>query len=152
MTSVHSHSAGETLNLGKSFAATLHCGDVVALLGDLGTGKTQFVAGACEALGVRVPVTSPTFTFINEYHADNCTVVHVDLYRIAAERELASLGVEEYFDDHHVCFVEWADRMKRYLPDSFIEVTFAHGQSLDERLINVDRSGINKRRTSGVTL
>jgi tRNA threonylcarbamoyladenosine biosynthesis protein TsaE len=149
MTLVRTQSVEETVSLGRSFASSLKCGDVVALFGDLGTGKTHFVAGACGGLGVQSHVTSPTFTFVNEYVAAKCTVVHVDLYRIKAEGELSGLGVEEYFNERYVCFVEWADRMKRYLPSAFIEVTFAHGDNQNERLITVNRSRIKEQSLGG---
>ena len=75
-------SPGETIDLGRSFAFRLRPGDVVALLGDLGTGKTRFVMGVCEALGARGHIASPTFTLINEYPAPFGIVAHIDLYRI----------------------------------------------------------------------
>ena len=82
-------------------------GDVVGLIGELGSGKTQFVSGVCEGLGVTVRVTSPTFTLINEYPAPAGNVVHIDLYRIDTGAELAELGIEEYFNDRNICL----DRM-----------------------------------------
>ncbi|MCK5572059.1 MAG: tRNA (adenosine(37)-N6)-threonylcarbamoyltransferase complex ATPase subunit type 1 TsaE, partial [Bacteroidetes bacterium] len=82
MKQVVSLSPEDTLGLGRDYAARLRPGDVVALMGELGSGKTQFVAGICEGLGVRGHVASPTFTFINEYAAPFGTVAHIDLYRI----------------------------------------------------------------------
>src|SRR5437867_11545985 len=135
MTSLHSHSCEETVQLGKALAATLKGGDVVALSGDLGTGKTHFIAGVCDGLHVRAHVASPTFTFINEYPADGRTVVHVDLYRISSDRELFDLGIEEYFSEQYVCLIEWAERMAEFLPHSSIQVRLAYGEGDNDRLI-----------------
>ena len=80
------------LALGQIVRAELHPGDVVALLGDLGSGKTRFVMGVCDALGARGHVASPTFTLINEYPAPFGAVVHVDMYRIGSRGELRNWG------------------------------------------------------------
>jgi tRNA threonylcarbamoyladenosine biosynthesis protein TsaE len=150
MTSYHSHSAGETVRLGKQFAASLKGGTVVALTGDLGTGKTHFIGGVCEGLGVRGHVASPTFTIINEYPSDGVTVAHIDLYRIESSRELRELGVEEYFGDRFICLIEWAERMAEYLPQSCIRVTLAYGQQENDRLIVIDQPRRATRRMDGV--
>jgi len=150
MTSYQSHSTEETVRLGKEFAASLRNGNVVALTGDLGTGKTHFIAGVCEGLGVRGHVASPTFTIINEHPSDNCTVVHVDLYRIESSRELVELGVEEYFGERFICLIEWAERMTEYLPQSYIQVTLAYGEQDNDRLIMIDQIRTAARRAGGV--
>jgi len=134
-------SPGETINLGKSFAPRLHPGDVVALLGDLGTGKTRFVMGVCEALGARGHVASPTFTLINEYPAPFGAVVHIDMYRIGSRGELRELGIEEYFDDRHICLIEWAESVLDLLPPDHYQVEIAHGTSEEERTVRISRSG-----------
>jgi tRNA threonylcarbamoyladenosine biosynthesis protein TsaE len=134
-----SHSPEETVRLGKQFAASLRDDNVVALTGDLGTGKTHFIAGMCEGLGVRGHVASPTFTIINEYPSEGRTVVHVDLYRIASSRELHELGVEEYFGERFICLIEWAERMAEYLPRSYIQVKLAYGEQDNDRLIVIEQ-------------
>ncbi len=134
-------SPGETIELGRSFASRLRPGDVVALLGELGTGKTRFVMGVCEALGTGGHVSSPTFTLINEYPAPFGAVVHIDMYRIGSRRELRELGIEEYFDDRHVCLIEWAESVLELLPPEHFEVEFAHGASQQERTVRISRSG-----------
>ena len=133
--------------MGVSFAASLHGGDVVALSGDLGTGKTHFIAGACAGLGVRGHVASPTFTIIHEYPASTCTAVHIDLYRVSSDAELAQLGIEEYFAERYICFIEWAERMGMHLPASAIRVKLAHGTGHDERTITLDRVPGNVGKT-----
>ena len=139
MISFQSHSSEETTRLGRSFAASLKKGDVVALSGDLGTGKTHFIGGVCAGLGVRGHVASPSFTIINEYSADGFTVVHVDLYRIAARSEMISLGIEEYFGERYICLIEWSERMEHYLPQSYIQVNLTYGEGDNDRQIMIDQ-------------
>lgn len=134
-------SPGETTDLGRSFASRLQPGDVVALVGDLGTGKTRFVMGVCEALGARGHVASPTFTLINEYPAPFGAVVHVDMYRIASRIELRELGIEEYFDNQHVCLIEWAESILDLLPPEYYRVEITHGVREQERTVRISRSG-----------
>ena len=132
------HSPQETVELGKSFAATLSPGDVVALSGNLGSGKTQFVAGVCAGLGVRHRAVSPTFTIINEYPGGGVKVVHVDLYRIERQGELAELGVEEYFTEQCICLIEWAEKAFGILPRHHRVVKIRYGKTDTEREIEID--------------
>jgi tRNA threonylcarbamoyladenosine biosynthesis protein TsaE len=127
------------MRLGNAFALSLKRGDVVALIGELGTGKTHFITGACAGLGARGHIASPTFTIINEYMADGFSVVHIDLYRITSRAELAELGIEEYFNDRHICLIEWAERMIDSLPDEYVKVELTYGAEDNERLITVDQ-------------
>ena len=150
MTSYQSHSAEETLRLGRQFAASLKNGDVAALTGDLGTGKTHFIAGVCEGLGVRGHVASPTFTIVSEYPSAGCTVVHIDLYRIESSRELRELGVEEYFDERYICLIEWAERMADYLPQSSIRVSLTYGEQDNDRIIVIDQLQTAAGKAGGV--
>jgi tRNA threonylcarbamoyladenosine biosynthesis protein TsaE len=126
-----------TAELGRTYASSVLPGAVVALIGDLGTGKTQFIGGLCSALGVTVPVTSPTFTLINEYPAPFGAVIHVDLYRIGSRREIAELGLEEYFTDRTVCLIEWAEKLQGLLPPGARVLRFFHGTSERERVIEI---------------
>jgi len=127
----------ETIDLGKWFAASLKRGDVVALCGNLGSGKTQFAKGICIGLGVRDRVTSPTFTFVNEFVAPVGDVVHIDLYRVGSEAELTELGIEEYFNQRCICLVEWAEKVMNRLPLQYHLVTFSFGASEEERKIEI---------------
>ena len=137
MTASHTNSQEETRALGKSFASSLRPGDVVALYGTLGSGKTRFIDGVCDGLGVRTHATSPTFTLINEYPASFGAVVHIDLYRIESVQELAELGIEEYFGGRHICLIEWADLLRDILPRRHFEVRLAHGDGESERDITI---------------
>lgn len=139
MTVFASHSAGETARCGRSFAANLKPGDVVALSGSLGSGKTHFVKGICEGLGAEGNVSSPTFTIINEYPAPFGTVAHIDLYRIRSLQEVAELGLEEYLTDRCVTLIEWPEMVAGILPPGCIEVTFDYGTGEDDRTIRIGR-------------
>lgn len=137
MTGATTHSDEQTIALGAAFAGELRPGDVVALFGDLGTGKTRFVLGACRRLGMTGPVTSPTFTLVNEYEGKTGKIVHVDLYRIGSRAQLAELGLEEYFDGSAICFVEWAEQARDLLPAVHYEVHLAHGADATERSVTI---------------
>ncbi len=135
MKTYRTHSARETVEVGRTFAAQLKPGDCVALSGTLGSGKTQFVIGVCEGLQARAHATSPTFTFINEYSAPFGTVVHIDLYRIEKPSELDALGVEEYFNERCICLIEWPEMIADRLPPRHYAVELRHGAAEDEREI-----------------
>ncbi len=114
-----------TLEVAASFAQTLGFKAVVALSGELGTGKTVFTKGVAHALGVKENVTSPSFTLINEYHGD-VAIYHMDFYRLNGIKEILDIGVEDYFFDNNICLVEWAEKMGDLLPDSTIRVLIRH--------------------------
>lgn len=115
------HSVEETVAFGARFGQNLQSGDVVALIGNLGSGKTQFTRGICQGLGVAQPVTSPTFVLINEYDG-NLPVYHFDFYRLESETEIRDLGIDDYFNDTGICVIEWAERGLNLLPENRIEV------------------------------
>src|SRR5260221_2029680 len=117
----------ETEALAADLAETLHPGDVVAVSGDLGAGKTTFVRGAARALGVREPVSSPTFTIGHRYDAP-VPVAHLDLYRLAGIDPEEWGDLEPYFDGT-VAFVEWPEHGGEWLPERRGTVTLSH---LDE--------------------
>jgi len=133
-------SAEETIAAGREFGALLNGGDVVAISGTLGSGKTCFVKGISEALGVRSHVGSPTFTLINEYPGARTTVVHIDLYRLKSGRELRDLGIMEYFSDDRICLIEWPELVQSLLPENHYVVNIQHGSQQSERIITIDRT------------
>jgi len=128
-------SPGETEVLAARLAGRLRAGDVIAVSGELGTGKTTFVRGAARALGVREPVSSPTFTIGHRYEAP-VPVAHLDLYRLAAVDPEEWADLEPYFDGT-VAFVEWPEHAGDWLPDTRATVRLVH---IDEshRQVSID--------------
>jgi tRNA threonylcarbamoyladenosine biosynthesis protein TsaE len=133
------YSAAATQALGQQLGETLRPGQVVALSGDLGAGKTTFTQGIGRGLGVRERITSPTFTLVNEYVGrDGITLIHTDSYRLgemtnplsdgeSASQEAATFGMDEILDrPDAVIVIEWAERLKSLLPDDYLEVRLAH--------------------------
>ena len=129
-----SSSAEETESVGARLAADLRTGDLVTVAGELGSGKTTFVRGACRALGVVDPVTSPTFTVGHRY-AGRVDVSHLDLFRFAGVSAAEWGDLEPYFDDA-VCFVEWPEAGEGVLPPARFAVTLRHAGD-DRRQIAV---------------
>lgn len=115
-------SESDTGRLGAALARLLSPGLVVALVGELGSGKTRLVQAVAEPLGVdRAEVTSPTFVLIQEYHGRQ-TIYHFDTYRLRDEDEFLELGAGELFESDGVCFVEWADRVADLLPADHLRI------------------------------
>jgi len=125
----------QTRAIASVLADGLHGGDVVVLAGDLGAGKTTFVQGAAEALGVRTHVTSPSFVLVREY-AGRARIVHVDVYRMSSLHEVIDLGYEELFAPDTITFIEWGDAVGDVLPDARFEVEI-RVESDDERRIAI---------------
>lgn len=108
-----------TFEWGRGLARSLKVGDVVALCGHLGAGKTQAVKGIVAGLGSQAEVTSPTFTLVHEYLDGQAPIYHFDFYRMEREEEVLSLGWDDYLDDEAgIVLVEWADLFPRLMPDS----------------------------------
>ena len=105
------HSPGETEKLGEALALRLRPGDVVAYRGDLGAGKTAFTRGLAKGLGVREPVTSPTYTIVNEYTSGRMPLFHFDMYRLRSADDLFDIGWEDYLERGGVCAVEWSENV-----------------------------------------
>jgi tRNA threonylcarbamoyladenosine biosynthesis protein TsaE len=130
---ITTHSEDDTAAVGRDIAATLSAGDVLLLYGDLGAGKTAFVRGLAEGLGVaREEVSSPTFTLIQEYRGGRLPLFHVDLYRIEDPREFDELGLDEIAEDG-VLAIEWADRYPSPPPATF-RVEIAHAGQSERRI------------------
>jgi tRNA threonylcarbamoyladenosine biosynthesis protein TsaE len=122
---VETSSPEETEALAAGLAGRLRIGDVVAVSGELGTGKTTFVRGACAALGVREHVTSPTYTIGHRYHGERGEVSHLDLYRFQGVSAAEWGDLEPYFDDA-IAFVEWPEAGEGVLPAPRYAVHLAH--------------------------
>jgi tRNA threonylcarbamoyladenosine biosynthesis protein TsaE len=134
-----SSSPEDTRAIAAALAAALRPGDVVALSGDLGAGKTCLVQGAASALGVTERVTSPTFVLLRE-HQGTMPVRHLDVYRLSNLQELTDLGFEELLDPSAVVFIEWGDAIGPLLPDEFLEIQI-RGDDEDPRAIDLHAHG-----------
>ena len=132
--------ASETRLFGRELAAELAPGDLVALTGDLGTGKTCLVQGICDGLGVEEVVNSPTFVLLNVYDGTGergpLRIYHFDLYRLERVDELADIGADQFFHEADaVTLVEWADRLPELLPGRRWRVGLEYGDGEQERRI-----------------
>lgn len=118
-----SHSPARTRAIGRAIAQRLERGDVVALFGELGSGKTTLVRGLALGLGVapEEPVSSPTFVLLQVYHG-RLVLYHLDLYRLSSPQELFGIGIEELLSPDGVTVIEWADRAERMLPATVIRI------------------------------
>ncbi len=134
---VISDSVDATQALARRLAPTLQPGSVLALHGDLGSGKTCFVTGVARALDIPDAITSPTFTMINEY-VGTLGLCHMDLYRISNPDELFTLGLDDYFDSDGITVIEWAERAGDLLPEDTIHVLFEVLDAPDSRRITIE--------------
>jgi tRNA threonylcarbamoyladenosine biosynthesis protein TsaE len=132
------HNEQETIAAGKEFGAGLAPGSVVALFGDLGAGKTRFIKGICEGLGIQKHVSSPTFTIVHEYPIPAGTIYHFDFYRVRSLQEIIDLGFEEYFHADSICLIEWAEKGQSLLPANRFEVYMDIGNDPDTREIRIE--------------
>ena len=151
---VQSLSSEDTYALGKKLGKVLQGGDVLCLLGDLGAGKTVLAKGIGEALGVKEPMTSPTFTFQIEYSAISqdkpVRLIHMDLYRLRYPEEVEIIGVEDAFQVDVICLIEWPQIAEDILPENALKVQIegagesnrkivlkSHSQTWEERLKDI---------------
>ena len=131
-----SHSPAETQEFAARFAGEIGPGSVVALKGELGAGKTQFVKGLAAALGCSAAVASPTFTIIHEYPGGRLPVFHFDLFRLEDRESVARLGLDDYFFGDGVSVIEWADRFADFVPEKARWIDFEI-KSESDRIITV---------------
>jgi len=125
-----SASTAETIEFGRRLAPELRAGIVLALHGDLGTGKTCLVKGIALGLGVAQEVTSPTFTLIHEYRGGRLPLYHVDLYRLDSTEQAVAIGIEDYLQAGGVTVIEWAEKIESLLPSKTRHIRFtATGES-----------------------
>jgi tRNA threonylcarbamoyladenosine biosynthesis protein TsaE len=150
---LRTRSPSQTRDLAAAVARALRAGDVVALTGELGAGKTCFVQGAAAALGVEQRVTSPTFVLRREYPG-RLPVVHLDVYRLDSLSDVLELGFEEIVDTGAVTFIEWADAMSPLLPPDHLEVELrtelsTRADDVDARRLILRPRGNDWRRRLG---
>jgi tRNA threonylcarbamoyladenosine biosynthesis protein TsaE len=136
-------SSAETIRIGKSIGSRLLPGDVVALVGELGAGKTQFIKGLAAGVGIGNPtyISSPSFTLINEYPG-KIPFYHIDLFRLEREKEAEELGLEDYFQGGGITAIEWADKIPSLLPK---EMLFIHIAYVGKNIRSIEINGKGKR-------
>lgn len=133
----------ETEKVGEELAASLKQGDCIALIGELGGGKTRFVRGLAKGLGSKGFVKSPSFTIINVYEGGRLPLYHIDLYRIGKAEEFQSAGLEEFIYGKGVSAIEWADKAPELIEGCRIVVSFSY-VSENERGIEIRVKGAGK--------
>lgn len=124
----------ETRRFGHKLAVELVPGTVVALIGDLGTGKTSLTKAIAEGLGIEDTITSPTFNIVKEYDTGRLPLYHFDVYRIGDIDEMYELGYEEYFYGEGVSIVEWADLIEEIIPEDAVRIYIEYGREEGERI------------------
>ena len=127
----------ETKKFGMRLADSAKAGDVIALIGDLGTGKTTLTKYIAEGLGITETITSPTFNIVKEYRSGRLPLFHFDVYRISDPDEMFEIGYEEYFYGDGVCVVEWADIIEDLLPADAMIIRISRGASEEERVYDI---------------
>ena len=124
----------ETIELGKQLSNYLQGGDVLAMVGELASGKTTFIKGILQGLKYNEPVTSPTFTLINEYDA-LYPVIHIDCYRETNLNRWIKIGFRDYLNTENIVIIEWANKMESLLPVNTIEIQFSHKSITSREII-----------------
>ena len=136
----YSASEQETEAIGRELAQRLAPGAVVAFTGDLGAGKTAFVRGMAQGLGISQRVTSPTFTIVNEYQG-RIPLFHFDMYRLPDADALFDIGWEDYLDRGGVCAVEWSENVQEALEPDTIYVDIRRGAETNQRILTIRGPG-----------
>ena len=124
----------ETKKFGEKLCEKLTAGSIVALTGDLGTGKTTLTKAIAAGLGVTDMITSPTFNIVKQYDSGRLPLYHFDVYRIGDVDEMYEIGYEEYFFGDGVCVIEWADLIEEIIPDDAVRIEIEYGEKEGERI------------------
>lgn len=142
MLEITTYSSEETKEFGAKLGALLEAGDIVCLVGDLGTGKTALTNGIAAGLGIKGYITSPTFTIVNEYMG-RIPLYHFDVYRITDSEEMFEIGFEEYINGNGAVVIEWADQIRDILPKDYLWVNVRKDleKGLDTRVIKLEFVG-----------
>jgi len=127
-----SKSENQTFEIAKDFSKTLKAGDIIALSGDLGAGKTAFVKGVAHGLGCKDIVSSPTFTLVNEYTGTLYMLFHFDVYRLTNVTTENCDWIDEYLFSDGICIIEWADNLLDILPEKYIKINITKNPSAGE--------------------
>lgn len=141
MKSYISNSENDTILIAKKLARFLHSGDTVVLSGDLGSGKTKFTQGFLSYFCLENEISSPTFTIVNEYYANDINIYHFDVYRLSSPDEFYAIGGEQYFENG-ICLIEWGEQIKEALPKEYLHITFNRDFEEDsKRILNFEAHG-----------
>ena len=137
---IETNSAEETFAFGKKIGEMAKPGQIYTMIGDLGVGKTVFTQGLARGLDITEPISSPTFTIIQEYEEGRLPFYHFDVYRIGDIEEMEEIGYDDYFFGNGVCMIEWANLIEELIPDSRIQVTIEKDleKGFDYRKITID--------------
>lgn len=129
----------ETFAIGERFGREAKPGQVLALTGDLGVGKTLFTQGLAKGLGIEGPVSSPTFTIVQVYETGRIPFYHFDVYRIADPEEMDEIGFDDYVYGEGICLIEWAELIEDILPENCTRITIEKNleKGFDYRIIKV---------------
>ena len=138
---LEARTADDTRAVGAALTELLRFGDVVALTGELGAGKTTFVQGAARGMGSTATVLSPTFTLVREYPDGRLPIHHVDIYRLERVQDVLDLGFEEMTDDGGVVFVEWGDAVEGLMPESYLKVELTSDPHTEARRLELTGAG-----------
>ena len=137
-----SRSEEDTISFADEFASKLNSNSIIILSGDLGSGKTKFTEGILKHFGLENEISSPTFTIVNEYDANNQKIYHFDLYRLSDIDEFYAIGGEEYLQNG-ICIFEWGEMIEDILPNGYIKITFSRdSENVDYRKLRIEE--INK--------
>ena len=131
------HNEQEAIEYGMRLGREAKPGQLIALTGDLGAGKTTLTKAIARGLGVEEVITSPTFTIVKEYRSGRLPLFHFDVYRIGDVDEMYELGYEEYFFGDGLCVVEWADLIEEIIPEEAMRIDIAYGQEEEERIYTI---------------
>lgn len=136
-----SNSEIDTIKLGKKIASQLKKGDIIILLGDLGSGKTKLTEGILSYFGLQNEISSPTFTIVNEYDTEKLKIFHFDLYRLADIDEFFAIGGEEYFEKG-ASIIEWGEMLEEYIPKKYLKLEFSRDNvNENKRIIKIENIG-----------
>lgn len=140
---IETNSAQETYALGQRLGEQALPGQIYTLIGDLGVGKTVFTQGMAKGLGITEPISSPTFTIIQEYEEGRLPFYHFDVYRIGDLEEMEEIGYDDYFFGQGVTMIEWANLIVELLPENIIQITIEKDleKGFDYRKITVEQKG-----------
>lgn len=136
-----SNSEKDTIRVAKKLAGLLRSPDIVVLSGDLGSGKTKFTEGFLSYFGLENEISSPTFTIVNEYYANELNIYHFDVYRLSSPDEFYAIGGEQYFENG-ICLIEWGEQIEEVLPKEYLHITFNRDFKEDsKRILNFEAHG-----------